>query len=62
MNLREQMDRIYWDVTPGSIPWNLSEPPRLLVDAAQGQPLIDEDFGDRLSNQRHFQARRHRDG
>lgn len=35
MNLREQMERIYKDIPLEQIPWNLSEPPRLLVDAVR---------------------------
>jgi 2-polyprenyl-3-methyl-5-hydroxy-6-metoxy-1,4-benzoquinol methylase len=31
MNIRKQMDAIYRDVPLENIPWNLSEPPRLLV-------------------------------
>ena len=34
-NIREQMDRIYRDVPLASIPWNLEEPPPLLVEAVQ---------------------------
>ena len=33
MNLRDQMDRIYGDMPLESIPWHLTEPPQLLVDA-----------------------------
>ena len=33
MNLREQMEKIYRDLPLESIPWNLSKPPQLLVDA-----------------------------
>jgi cyclopropane fatty-acyl-phospholipid synthase-like methyltransferase len=35
MGLREQMDRIYKDVPLETIPWNITEPPQLLVDALQ---------------------------
>ncbi len=31
MNLREQMEKIYRDLPLENIPWNLSEPPRLLT-------------------------------
>ncbi|MCK4656941.1 MAG: methyltransferase domain-containing protein [candidate division Zixibacteria bacterium] len=33
MNLREQMEHIYRDVPLENIPWNLSEPPLLLIEA-----------------------------
>ncbi len=32
MNLRDQMEEIYNDLPPEQIPWNLEEPPQLLVD------------------------------
>lgn len=35
MNIREQMDRIYRDIPPENIPWNLAEPPGLLVEAVE---------------------------
>ena len=35
MDLREQMDKIYRDIPLENIPWNMSEPPRLLVEAVQ---------------------------
>jgi len=35
MNLREQMDKIYRDMPPEDIPWNLTEPPGLLVRAVK---------------------------
>lgn len=33
MDLQKQMDQIYRDLSPEAIPWNIPEPPRLLVDA-----------------------------
>ena len=35
MDIREQMDNIYRDIPPEDIPWNLTEPPGLLVDAVR---------------------------
>ena len=35
MDLREQMDKIYRDISLEKIPWNLSEPPRLLIEAVE---------------------------
>lgn len=35
MDLREQMDKIYRDIPLENIPWNMSEPPRLLVEAVE---------------------------
>lgn len=35
MNLNEQMEQIYRDIQPDNIPWNLSEPPGLLVKAVE---------------------------
>ncbi|UCD18131.1 MAG: class I SAM-dependent methyltransferase [Candidatus Zixiibacteriota bacterium] len=35
MDIREQMERIYRDVQLENIPWNIPEPPRLLVEAVQ---------------------------
>ncbi|MBU0983044.1 MAG: class I SAM-dependent methyltransferase [candidate division Zixibacteria bacterium] len=35
MDIREEMDRIYREVPLDTIPWNLSEPPRLLVGAIE---------------------------
>ncbi len=35
MNLNEQMEQIYRDIQPDNIPWNLSEPPGLLVEAVE---------------------------
>ncbi len=33
MDLRKQMDQIYRDFSPDAIPWNILDPPQLLVDA-----------------------------
>jgi 2-polyprenyl-3-methyl-5-hydroxy-6-metoxy-1,4-benzoquinol methylase len=33
--LREQMEQVYGEMPPDSIPWNLSEPPELLVAAVE---------------------------
>ncbi len=35
MDLREQMDKIYRDIPLENIPWNMLEPPRLLVEAIE---------------------------
>ena len=35
MNLRDQMDKIYRELLPNDIPWNLTEPPRLLIEAVK---------------------------
>ena len=35
LDLHEQMERIYQDVPLDSIPWNLAEPPQLLVEAVR---------------------------
>lgn len=35
MNLREQMDKIYGELSPENIPWNLEEPPQLLIEAVE---------------------------
>jgi 2-polyprenyl-3-methyl-5-hydroxy-6-metoxy-1,4-benzoquinol methylase len=35
MNLRDQMDKIYQELSTENIPWNLEEPPDLLVDAVE---------------------------
>ncbi len=35
MDIREQMDKIYRDLPPDSIPWNLTDPPPLLVKAVE---------------------------
>ena len=32
MSIRDQMDQVYSDMSPDNIPWNLTEPPSLLVD------------------------------
>ena len=39
MSLRDQMDRIYTDVSLEDIPWNMSEPPRLLIDAVDSNMI-----------------------
>ena len=47
-NIREQMDRIYRDLPLESIPWNIEEPPALLVEAvetAQIKPCKAVDLG-----------------
>ena len=36
MTLQEQMDKIYRETPLAKIPWNLSEPPALIVDAVKG--------------------------
>lgn len=33
--LREQMEKVYGEMAPDSIPWNLSEPPELLATAVE---------------------------
>ena len=33
MNIREQMDSIYKTLSPEKIPWNLNEPPQLIIEA-----------------------------
>jgi 2-polyprenyl-3-methyl-5-hydroxy-6-metoxy-1,4-benzoquinol methylase len=35
MSIREQMDKIYQDLTPEQIPWNLTEPPEILVELVE---------------------------
>ncbi|MEE9443516.1 MAG: class I SAM-dependent methyltransferase [candidate division Zixibacteria bacterium] len=32
MNIRDQMDKIYRDIPPENIPWNISESPELLIN------------------------------
>ena len=36
MGIREQMESIYRELAPDRIPWNLEEPPELLVDLVVG--------------------------
>ena len=48
MNLRDKMDAIYRDSPPSQIPWNLKEPPELLVDLVRRRrtvPCDAVDFG-----------------
>jgi len=40
MNLRDKMDAIYRDSPPSQIPWNLKEPPELLVDLVRGRKIV----------------------
>lgn len=35
MNIREQMERVYSDIPLENIPWNMSEPPQMLVEAVE---------------------------
>jgi cyclopropane fatty-acyl-phospholipid synthase-like methyltransferase len=39
MNLREQMEQIYRDLPLDSIPWNMSDPPALLVEAIKSRKI-----------------------
>jgi 2-polyprenyl-3-methyl-5-hydroxy-6-metoxy-1,4-benzoquinol methylase len=46
MDIREQMDSIYRDLPLENIPWNMSEPPQLMVEAVKdgaihGGPIVD---------------------
>jgi len=48
MNLDERMERIYNDLDPGDIPWNIIQPPALLVEAVESgkiQPCRTVDMG-----------------
>ena len=48
MDLKEQMDRIYGELAPGEIPWNLEDPPALLVglvDSGRVAPCDAVDLG-----------------
>ena len=35
IDVRSQMERIYREFPPGEIPWNLEDPPRVLVDLVE---------------------------
>jgi 2-polyprenyl-3-methyl-5-hydroxy-6-metoxy-1,4-benzoquinol methylase len=39
MNLREQMDQIYRNIPADKIPWNIMEPPKLLVEAVDSDEI-----------------------
>ncbi len=39
MNLREQMERIYRDMPLDGIPWNISDPPAMLVKAVEAEKI-----------------------
>lgn len=48
MDIREQMDKIYREMAPEEIPWNLSDPPAPLVDiveSGQIKPCAAVDLG-----------------
>jgi len=48
MDIREQMDQIYWEMPLEKIPWNVSEPPALLTNAVETgkiQPCPAADLG-----------------
>ncbi len=40
MNLKEQMDTIYQDLPLGEIPWNIEEPPDVLVDLVESREIL----------------------
>ena len=53
MDLREQMERIYGEIPPENIPWNLSAPPALLtgaVETGQIKPCRTLDLGCGVGN------------
>jgi SAM-dependent methyltransferase len=48
MNLRDQMEKVYGDLPPERIPWNLEQPPELLAELVQSgrvQPCDAVDVG-----------------
>ena len=48
MNLKDQMDRIYRELLPGDIPWNIDDPPdalKELVDSGRVTPCDAVDLG-----------------
>jgi hypothetical protein len=53
MGIREQMESIYRELPLDRIPWNLEEPPELLVDLIQNRkiaPCDAVDIGDGCGN------------
>ena len=40
MSLQDDMDRIYRDLAPAEIPWNLEEPPGLLVELVESGKVV----------------------
>lgn len=61
MNVREQMERIYTDVPLDEIPWNLTEPPEILVRAVESgemEPCRVVDLGCGAGNYSVWLARR----
>jgi SAM-dependent methyltransferase len=40
MSLQDDMDRIYGDLAPAEIPWNLEEPPGLLVELVESGKVV----------------------
>jgi len=46
MNLRDKMDAIYRESPPSQIPWNLKEPPELLVDLVRRRRTVQCDAVD----------------
>ena len=40
INLKHQMESIYQELTPERIPWNLEDPPQLLVDLVESKQIL----------------------
>ncbi len=40
MDVKEQMDRIYRDLAPEKLPWNVDRPPKFLVDLVESRRLL----------------------
>jgi SAM-dependent methyltransferase len=40
MGLKDQMDRIYADLAPAEIPWNVESPPKFLVDLVASRRVL----------------------
>ena len=40
INLKHQMESIYQELTPERIPWNLEDPPQLIVDLVESKQIL----------------------
>ena len=40
INLKHQMESIYQELPPDRIPWNLEDPPELLVDLIESKQIL----------------------
>ncbi len=40
MKLKEQMEQIYGNAPPDKIPWNIKQPPGLLVDLVESRKVV----------------------